>query len=100
MNAGKQFLDPSPKRRVALGHMGQRRTCPMDQQFAQIYVPALADAEKPWLAAGCRLTRNQAKPRRKIATVLECLRLADRPEAIVAPTPGIATNRRASWFSY
>jgi len=58
--------------------MGQRRTRPVDQQFAQIYVTALADAEKFRLVTGRRLTRDKAKPCRKIATALECLRLPDR----------------------
>ena len=69
--------------------MGQCRTRPVDQQFAQIYVPALADAEKLRLATGRRLTRDKAKPRHKIATALECT-LGDR-----SPRPDRVWNRIA-----
>jgi hypothetical protein len=50
----------------------------MDQQLSKIRVAALADAHEARFAAGCRLTRNEAEPRRQIATVLESLGFADR----------------------
>jgi hypothetical protein len=58
----------------------------MDHQLAKILVAAR-------FAAGCRLTRNEAKPHRQIASVRESLGLADRrdqrrrPSSSVWPTP-------------
>ena len=44
MGPAHQLFRPSAERRVALGHIGQRRARSMDQLFAQIFVAALADA--------------------------------------------------------
>src|SRR5208283_5194452 len=96
MNTGEQCLDPSPKCRVARGHMGQRRTRPVDQQFAQVYVTALADAEKFRLATGRCLTRDKSKPCCKIAPALECLRLPDRRNQRRSDRYANARNRRQS----
>ena len=49
----------------------------MDQQLAQVLVSSLADPHESCLAAGRRLTRNQAQPCRKIATMFESLGLAN-----------------------
>ena len=77
MRAIKQRLRPSPEWRVALGDMGQRRSRAVNQQLAQIFVAALADAEQLRFAAGRELPWNQTEPGGEIATAIEAFRLTD-----------------------
>ena len=77
MDTAEQTLRPSAKCGVLFRNIGQRRSCSMDQQLAQVLVSSLADPHESWLAAGRRLTRNQAQPCRKIATMFESLGLAN-----------------------
>ena len=51
MDPAHQPFHPPAKRRVALGHIGQRGARSMDQLFAQILVAAFADSEQLRLAA-------------------------------------------------
>ena len=77
MDTAEQTLRPSAKCGVLFRNIGQCRSCSMDQQLAQVLVSSLADPHESWLAAGRRLTRNQAQPCRKIATMFESLGLAN-----------------------
>ena len=49
----------------------------MHQRLAQIFVPALTDAQKLRLAAGGELSRNQPQPGRKITAAREAFRSTD-----------------------
>ena len=53
---------------------GQRRARSMDQLSAKVAVAPLADPEQLRFAAGRELTRDEAKPGRKIAPSIEALR--------------------------
>lgn len=49
----------------------------MNKQGAQIYVTALADAQKRWLASARMLPRHKAKPSRELPAVVEAVRIGD-----------------------
>ena len=63
----------------------------MDQQRAQIFVAALGDPQKPWLAAGRMLPWNEAEPSAKITPTRESRPIAyggDEGRGVQGADPG------------